>query len=220
MSFQSNDVLLDETIHRFFTNSFADLSLNFLRNWVSEPEPEVEVDNDSIPDLIENVEQPQPSSDQGIQLWANVLNDYHTQMKMYQENVRTILDITRNFLPTRTNTAPNLDNSNWRDILRNNVYSIEIERLLPSLFPTNNNNNNVPPTNDQIISATSEFTCDLSNNTLNSTICPISLEDFINGESLTRISHCGHVFKTVELSRWFIRNSHCPSCRYDIRYNR
>ena len=211
MSFQSNDVLLDETIHRFFTDSIADFSLNFLRNLVPEPEP----DNDSIPDLIENVEPPQP--DQGMQLWANVLNDYHAQMKMYQENVRTILYITQNFLPrpVAPATHPTLDNSNWRDILRNNIYSIEIERILPGLFTPSNNNSR--PTNAQIISATSEFTCDLSNNNLNSTICPISLEDFINGESLTRISHCGHVFKTVELERWFTRNSHCPTCRYDIR---
>jgi hypothetical protein len=211
MSFQSNDVLLDETIHRFFADSIMDFSLNFLRNLVPEPEPEP--DNDSIPDLIENVEQPQPPPDQGMQLWANVLNDYHHQMKLYQENVRTILDITRNFLPQRTTTLP----SDWRDILRNNVYSIEIDRIIPALFPTNTTNNNVPPTNTQITYATSVFTCDLSNNDLISTVCPISLEDFINGESLTRINHCGHVFKTGELAHWFTRNSHCPSCRYDIR---
>jgi hypothetical protein len=222
--------ILEETIQRFFTLD-RDSSLN-VSSWINSPiifettTPILNVpttdndnDNDSIPDLIENPNtNPNTNVDErGMQLWSNMLEDYNTQMRMYQENFRTILDITQTFLPQRTTTTVRNTNTNnyfWRDLIRNNRYSIEMERMIHSLFPT------VIPTTDQINSATTNFVCDLSNNPLNYQVCPISLEDFNNGELLTRIHHCGHIFKTSELSRWFTRNSHCPTCRYDIRHNR
>ena len=149
-------------------------------------------------------------------------------MRMYQENVRTILDITQNLLPidrnnrtqrTRTNANANSNSNFWRDLLRNNDYTIDIERILPNFFSSNINANNIPPTQTEILHATTMLNYDVSNNELTSNICPISLEEFRNGESLTRINHCGHVFRSTELSRWFVRNPHCPSCRYDIRLN-
>ena len=228
-SFDSGNInnILDDTIQRFFTE-YSDNSLNFLREYITIP-PIIsrvveEEDSDSMPDLIDPAVEPAPApvesapaaySDRGMQLWANVLEDYHTQMRMYQENVRTILDITQTFLPPqreRVSTNP----SSFIDLLRNNTYSVEIERLMPSLFP---NRENVSPTAFQIASATTTFSCDLSNNPISAQVCPISLEEFRDGEQLTRIRHCGHLFKTVELSRWFTRNAHCPSCRFDIRQN-
>jgi len=47
--------------------------------------------------------------------------------------------------------------------------------------------------------------------------CPITLEEFENGEELCRIRFCRHVFKWKYLQEWFCTNSHCPVCRYDIR---
>lgn len=232
--------ILEDTIQRFFTDSRSDVSFNYLREWITTPplyETETvqqgETETDSIPDLIGPESDTSPnqvppvasSSDHAIQVWSNMITEYHSQMRMYQENVRTILDITPNFLPQAHNPSPirnpnpvrNQNNSSfWTDLLRNNTYSIEIERMLPSLF---SNGNNIPPTTYQISSATTVFTYDVSNNPLTSNICPISLEEFRDEEQLTRIHGCGHVFKTAELSRWFLRNSHCPSCRYDIRRN-
>lgn len=237
-SFDSGNInnILDDTIHRFFTE-YSDNSLNFLREYITIP-PIIsrvveEEDSDSMPDLIDPaVESAAPApapvqsapaaySDRGMQLWANVLEDYHTQMRMYQENVRTILDITQTFLPPqreRVSSSSTTNPSSFLDLLRNNTYSVEIERLIPNLFSTTNNTN-TSPTAFQIASATTTFTYDLSNNALTAQVCPISLEEFRDGEQLTRIHHCGHVFKTVELSRWFTRNAHCPSCRFDIRQN-
>jgi len=223
--------ILDDTIQRFFTQ--MDSSFNYLNEWINAPNIETTVpsterethNNDSIPDEPEINANPgnQIPSNQGLQLWANVLEDYHSQMRMYQENVRTILDITQNFLPqnnnnnnnnNRTSRDNNVNTSFWRSLFRNsNTYTIDIERLFPSLFSIN------IPTSTQIQNATTVFICDLSNNPLTSQICPISLEEFRDGESLTKIIYCGHIFKTNELSRWFLRNSHCPSCRYDIRQN-
>jgi hypothetical protein len=47
--------------------------------------------------------------------------------------------------------------------------------------------------------------------------CPICFDEFIEGEYLTKILHCGHVFKTVPLNNWFLRSSTCPVCRFDLQ---
>jgi hypothetical protein len=47
------------------------------------------------------------------------------------------------------------------------------------------------------------------------TTCPITLEDFVDGESVTKINVCGHVFRTSALRHWFERNRMCPVCRRD-----
>ena len=47
-------------------------------------------------------------------------------------------------------------------------------------------------------------------------VCPISLEDFQEGDSITRIRECLHEFKTPHLSRWFLRSSRCPVCRWNL----
>ena len=52
---------------------------------------------------------------------------------------------------------------------------------------------------------------------MNETRCPISFEDFIPGENITRIKSCGHYFKTNGLMDWFRRSSQCPVCRFDLR---
>lgn len=46
--------------------------------------------------------------------------------------------------------------------------------------------------------------------------CPIGLEDFIEGESISIICGCGHAFKQENLERWLRRNRMCPVCRYNI----
>ena len=102
-----------------------------------------------------------------------------------------------------------------------------------SLFNTANANTNtntnttdnffdpidVYPSQRQIENATRVVSyCDIS--TPNNTSCPISLEPFDDNEQVTIIRHCQHIFKTNQLNSWFIRNSRCPVCRYDIReYN-
>lgn len=47
--------------------------------------------------------------------------------------------------------------------------------------------------------------------------CPIVMEDFNDNDMVTIIRHCGHIFNTDEINRWFTSNCRCPVCRYDIR---
>lgn len=62
---------------------------------------------------------------------------------------------------------------------------------------------------------------DISNSTYDAavvreTACPIGLEDFVEGEEISTIVGCGHIFKKENLDRWLRRNHCCPICRYDI----
>jgi len=47
-------------------------------------------------------------------------------------------------------------------------------------------------------------------------VCPISLENFHEGDLVTQIRHCNHVFHAAPLYRWFLRDSRCPVCRYNL----
>ena len=57
-----------------------------------------------------------------------------------------------------------------------------------------------------------QYDCDI----MNQTQCPIALEDFVDGEQVCRISHCGHMFKRTNLLRWFDKNTCCPVCRHNL----
>ena len=51
---------------------------------------------------------------------------------------------------------------------------------------------------------------------MNQTQCPISLDDFQEGESVLQIRGCGHVFRAEPLRRWFQSHHQCPVCRLHL----
>ena len=55
-----------------------------------------------------------------------------------------------------------------------------------------------------------------SSSNISTTVCPISLESFQEGDSILKIRHCGHEFKSVSLRQWFRRSSRCPLCRCNL----
>ena len=74
----------------------------------------------------------------------------------------------------------------------------------------------VVPTQDQIDRAVergqfSEIPNPISN------VCPIRQTEFEPTDNVTRITRCGHVFGSDELTEWFTRSTVCPVCRCDIR---
>ena len=81
----------------------------------------------------------------------------------------------------------------------------------------------VSPTAQQISNATEQIVFNQpvteptneENNTRSR--CPITLEEFTDGETVTRIRHCGHTFQETAITNWFNSNVRCPVCRYDIR---
>ena len=72
------------------------------------------------------------------------------------------------------------------------------------------------PTQSQIENATRRAVyCDIVSPINRS--CPISLDNFNDNDTVSVIRHCGHIFNTENLNRWFRTNCRCPVCRYDIR---
>ena len=43
------------------------------------------------------------------------------------------------------------------------------------------------------------------------------MEDFNEGDTVSRIKHCGHTFTPSSINSWFNTHVKCPICRYDIR---
>jgi hypothetical protein len=63
---------------------------------------------------------------------------------------------------------------------------------------------------------TEQFTYSLNGPSIIDVRCPISLDDFHEGDSLCKILGCGHVFKHSHLMDWLDRNTRCPVCRYNL----
>ena len=121
---------------------------------------------------------------------------------MWDISANPILDISGNGPGTRTTPTNEMESA--------------ISRLLYAFFPQTMNDVVVRPTNEQITVAT-EILPFVSSETHNNTSCPITLEEFIDGESVQRIRNCGHIFREGAIADWFSRNVRCPICRYDIR---
>lgn len=51
---------------------------------------------------------------------------------------------------------------------------------------------------------------------LNDNRCPISLQEYVEGDELCEIITCGHIFKKTNLLRWLQRTNTCPSCRAQL----
>ncbi len=102
---------------------------------------------------------------------------------------------------------------------RGNMTGIDL--LLRALnMPTDFENVVVSPSQGQIDEASEiiVYTSDMSYNY--SSRCPITLEDFQEGEQIRRIHQCNHIFNSIAFNNWFENNVRCPVCRFDIReYN-
>lgn len=131
-------------------------------------------------------------------------------------NVTSVAPAPRILRNTTNNTLNSATTNRLLQWLMHNPssYLLEFDAVLPTTTTTRNTGQ--VPTPLQIQTATTLFTYEPQENPLTVNTCPITLEDFREGESLMRINGCGHIFKTNALHHWFERNHRCPSCRYDI----
>ena len=165
----------------------------------------------------------------------NIRNNL-TSINQNTNNLRTNNQNTNNLRTNNQNTN-NLRTNNSRT---NNLFDYYSISFFDTNGETNGETNNVNftqnnpytqllrsfldpieiyPTQSQIDSATRRVRyCDIVSPT--NTSCPISLTNFEDNDMVTVIRHCGHIFNTNELNRWFTSHCNCPVCRYDIRdYN-
>lgn len=84
-------------------------------------------------------------------------------------------------------------------------------------IPTSSGSNTTRLTQKQIQENTRTFVYDENGETqLITNTCPISHNDFQNGDILCEINSCKHVFKQAEILRWFDVNHSCPVCRTPV----
>jgi hypothetical protein len=136
---------------------------------------------------------------------------------------------TNSRLFPRTRSQQSNRNVSISDLFRNNrrEYNYEIIDLFdPNLltdslftFVTETTTPLQMPTSEQIERSTETLSYSreqFQTQTLSDTVCPITLDEFQDGDEILKINVCGHIFKKEALQNWFRRNIICPKCRQSI----
>lgn len=168
------------------------------------------------------------------------MQDYYTNMRLYQENIRDTIQLLREFRNGSPQQHPRRETRNTNPFRQSmqppqTAPQIPIQQNNPPLSTatfayfiqpfTTENERAVGLTTEQIETAIETITYDESISTRYNELdtedtsyerCPICLEDFQIGEEVCRIRVCGHVFKRPGLMYWFTRNNHCPLCRCEV----
>ena len=159
-------------------------------------------------------------------IYETMIN-YNTNMLQYQGNIRDMLRLINmnntNYQMRINETQPQQARNNFRHYT--NATNPSQNRNNSFLFsqwtqPIFNQPGQQILTSAQIQQYTNTFTySDQSQETLRETRCPISLENFQNGDTLCQIIGCGHAFMRANLLSWFRRSHQCPICRYNVTSN-
>ena len=177
---------------------------------------------------------------QNISRFLTTMDDYRRDIHVFQNQLfhnrshitRNIPDLNQN--QTTPPSTPNVSNRNTPSRMRNVRNNLGINRattfstpmsLYSNLFSLPRTRTNVIPTFEDVVVAptieeinnaveTFEYVDGMS---LINNRCPITMEDFIVDERISRIHHCGHTFREEAINSWFRASVRCPVCRYDIR---
>ena len=179
-----------------------------------------EDDNMDNMDMDNNAPQDLTRNERHTQMYNNIVHRPRTSRGTRNSSIFNPIIRRSNNLPvlrqtlrprSLTYSEPILSFSNLiSDASLNNMY----DDLLNNLTPVP-----IHPSYEQITNATDIVRFGNINSPLNTT-CPITQESFNSDNLVTQILHCGHIFNTSSLDRWFEINTRCPLCRYDIRtYN-
>lgn len=175
------------------------------------------------------------ANEQSLQLLQNYLNqisnnsrvssNYYTPRFTHSQNRRETTEIPRQQqLPQqRRNSINSRINTNISDISNNREHLLSYVIYRPTIrsqdATTLRNffqNIIVYPTREQFENATQLITYNATLENI-STSCPITLDEFQDGDVIRQIKHCRHVFHEQSIQNWFRSNVRCPVCRYDIR---
>ena len=174
----------------------------------------------------------QDENTNNVNMLRELLCLYNSNMRDYQENmkmiIQTIFLMVNNSQNANVNVPPRANNQdrnytrNTRTNLDNLLYYLvnpSVNRRTTTPINTFSENVVVRPSQDQIESATVNYEYSTEDQHYNNS-CPITLEEFQNGDEVCRIMHCGHTFRRTAIENWFREHVRCPVCRYDIReYN-
>ena len=155
------------------------------------------------------------------QIYIRVLDNLYAENRNYNRRVnnqfiyRTILNAT-----THTeNTLVERYFENW------SIFSPRYNNFATSNLMSSINNT---PNNTQILDISGNVTfsdwspaevtmpLDASGQSIPIERCPITQQEFTEGDRIGRINRCGHVFSEHALRRWLRTNNSCPLCRQTV----
>lgn len=163
---------------------------------------------------------------QNISRYLSTINEYRNDVRLMQSQLSRTNTPTRPSRVQSSNIRHNTTNT-YPDITPVGTTESHTFSSPSSLFPNNftfpinfstrsYENVIVSPTRSEIDNAIEVFNYNENSMQLNSR-CPITMEEFVINDRVSRIRHCGHIFREEALNRWFRLNVRCPVCRYDIR---
>jgi hypothetical protein len=143
-----------------------------------------------------------------------IIHDYNYNQDRYNRNMSSLIGLIRD--------------ARRDDSRSNSSAAIDIFALLPSFRFFDFSGSIIDPSGsvldpsgsrpglsaEEIENGTSTYGYQILDNTPH--ICPITLEVVNEGEAVTKINRCGHIFKEAALRRWFENHSRCPVCRGNV----
>jgi hypothetical protein len=151
------------------------------------------------------------------EIYTRIVDNLHDEHRYYNRRMNNST-LYRNIANTLTRTE--------NALVDRYIYQSPFSR--PNLFDINNIfTNPIPstPVSRLDISANVTFSewpnyesvpVDACGNAVPIERCPISHQEFAEGDSIARINRCGHVFSERGLRRWLLRNNTCPMCREQV----
>jgi len=174
----------------------------------------------------------------------DIINGYNSNMLEYQNNTRLTLNLLQNYLtevprnpinnytssvqrnfteiptqeqlPERRSETQTQSTNNREHLLSYVVYRPTIRNRDATTLRNFFQNIIIRPTLEEINNSTELITYNRNLENISST-CPITLDEFQEGDIIRQIKHCKHVFHETSIQNWFRTNVRCPVCRYDIR---
>ena len=170
----------------------------------------------------------------------HIINNYLRLIEENNSNISNIVNVMNNQETTLRRLIFETNSSNSNNVplysrqsfylnrnnrLRNPVNLLSREDYIESLAGIDTlldgflNAVPISPTQEQINNAVENCLFSEINQPGNQA-CPISLRTFQANDEVSVIKYCNHIFSKNELTNWFLYNTRCPLCRYDIRnYN-
>jgi hypothetical protein len=157
----------------------------------------------------------------------NTMDRYNRTMQTYNQNMQQYLVFLQNQrVPepetTRPTRNPYRSGRTNTGNAANNIYENTFTTLLSSFYRPRNMHRR-PISSDRALTEgeiNSHITVlEYNNNEFSEMRCPITWEDFSEGEQIYKINSCGHIFKKEPLLQWFSQHNHCPVCRGNVITN-
>lgn len=147
---------------------------------------------------------------------------YNSNISRYQDNMESLINIFQRLVSQNgLQQRPQRPQRPQRQQRPQRVYRQQTPPTFyyswaPSVSENMFENVIVSPTQEEIEGSTTTIVYNPENPPINTT-CPITLDNFVEGENVITIRHCGHTFRASAFNNWFRTNVRCPVCRYDIR---